>query len=63
MKTLSAMLVLNKRTRELVGCAVNPMRVHALEEEKKEFTIRGSSYMLSCVTDQWTYFLFFCSIA
>jgi hypothetical protein len=61
MKTLSAMLLLNKRTRKLYGFAVDPMRGHGTEEEGMRFAVVGLYYVLSCVTHQWTCFLFFSS--
>jgi hypothetical protein len=61
METLAAMLLLNKRTREFFGFTVDPTRVHGAEEGKIRLTIVGWYYILSCATDQWTWFLFFSS--
>jgi hypothetical protein len=61
MKTLSAMLLLNKRTRKLFGFAVDPMRDQGTKEEGMQFAVVGSYYVLGCVTYQWTCFLFFSS--
>jgi len=58
---LLAVLLVNQRTRELLVLAVSPLKLHSAEEEKKRISALGSYYIISCVTCQWTCFLFFSS--
>jgi hypothetical protein len=62
-KTLSALLLLNKRTGELIAVAVNPVRIYRAEEEKEPVSFFGSYCVLSCVAYQWMCFLFFSSVS
>jgi len=63
MKTLSAVFLLNKRTRMMLTLAVDPGMFQGPEERKKQVLSPGSYVVLSCVTYQWTCMLFFSSVS
>lgn len=62
MEALTAVLLLNKRTRILFTMAAAPVRIHGVEEGKERMPTLASCWILSCVTHQWTCFLFFSSV-